>query len=60
MAYCQQHEFRWAIPSAKLGLVDPEEVVEPYETRLSGAVPTRSSGLSGYSLVCSAVGCQGG
>jgi len=36
MAYCQQHEPRWAILSAKLGLVDPDEVVEPYETRLSG------------------------
>lgn len=35
-AYCQRHGFRWAILSAKLGLVDPEQVVEPYETRLSG------------------------
>lgn len=35
-AYCQRHGFRWAILSAKLGLVEPEQVVEPYEARLSG------------------------
>lgn len=35
MAYCQQHGLRWAILSAKYGLIWPDEVAEPYETRLS-------------------------
>ncbi|WP_454740420.1 DUF6884 domain-containing protein [Cupriavidus necator] len=37
MAYCVRHQLDWAILSAKLGLVAPDYVVEPYESRLSSS-----------------------